>query len=63
MTGFCSSGRVLAKFPCFSWRCEKVVIYLQRQNKYERYDYDFCILVVALLKIETVVSRLTIGNH
>ena len=38
-------------------------IYLQRQNKYERYDYDFCILVVALLKIETVVSRVTIGNH
>lgn len=26
-------------------------------------DSDFRILVVALLKIEKVVSRLTIGNH
>ena len=26
-------------------------------------DYDFRILVVALLKIEKVVSRLTVWNH
>ena len=26
-------------------------------------DYDFCILVVALLKIEKVVRRLTVWNH
>ena len=26
-------------------------------------DYDFSILVVALLKIETIVSRMTIGNQ
>ena len=38
-------------------------INLRSQHKYYHYDNDFRILVVAQLKIEKVVSRLTVWNH